>query len=61
MEQDDNGINFITVLFFIFLTLKLTGHIDWSWIWVMSPLWISLICLVVIEIANEMNKGNKDD
>jgi hypothetical protein len=61
MEQDDNGINFITVLFFIFLTLKLTGHIDWSWIWVMSPLWISLICLVVFGIIDEMNKGNKDD
>jgi uncharacterized membrane protein YtjA (UPF0391 family) len=29
-----------TILFFIFMTLKLTGHIDWSWWWVTAPLWI---------------------
>jgi len=27
-------------LFFIFLVLKLTGNIDWSWWWVAAPLWI---------------------
>lgn len=30
-----------TILFLIFLTLKLTDHIDWSWVWVCAPLWIS--------------------
>ena len=30
-----------TILFLIFLTLKLTEHIDWSWVWVTAPLWIS--------------------
>jgi hypothetical protein len=36
------GLSFTSVLFFIFLVLKLTGFIDWSWIWVCSPLWIPL-------------------
>lgn len=31
-----------TPLFFIFLILKLTGFINWSWWWVTSPLWIPL-------------------
>jgi len=31
------------VLFIVFLVLKLTGNIDWSWWWVTSPLWIHLI------------------
>lgn len=24
----------------LFVALKLTGHIDWSWFWVLSPFWI---------------------
>ena len=28
------------VLFSIFLVLKLTDHIDWSWWWVTAPLWL---------------------
>lgn len=31
------------VLFIVFFMLKLAGVIDWSWIWVLSPLWISWI------------------
>lgn len=35
------------VLFLIFLVLKLTGVIAWSWVWVLAPLWISAIIAVV--------------
>ena len=31
---------FGTLLTLLFVALKLTGHIDWSWWWVLSPLWI---------------------
>lgn len=34
-------ISFSVVLFLVFLVLKLTNVIDWSWWWVTSPLWIS--------------------
>jgi len=34
------GISLGSILFVIFLTLKLTGNIAWSWWWVTSPLWI---------------------
>ena len=37
-----------TPLFFIFLILKLTGFIDWSWWWVTSPLWIPLVFIIAI-------------
>ena len=30
------------VLFLIFLVLKLTNTIDWSWWWVTAPLWLPL-------------------
>lgn len=34
-----NGIGFGSLLFLVFLVLKLTGHITWSWWWVTAPLW----------------------
>jgi hypothetical protein len=45
---------FIDVLFFIFLILKLTGTITWSWWWVTAPLWfptavvIGILILVIL-------------
>lgn len=30
------------LLFLLFLGLKLTGYIDWSWWWVTAPLWIPI-------------------
>lgn len=47
-QSANNGIGCGTVLFFIFLTLKLTGNIDWSWWWVFAPLWIPAILVLVI-------------
>ena len=35
-----HGLGFCSVLALLFIALKLTGHIDWSWWWVLSPLWI---------------------
>ena len=36
------GMPFTTILFIVFLVLKLTHTIDWSWWWVTSPLWIPI-------------------
>ncbi len=44
-------VNFpiVGVLGLIFITLKLTGHIAWSWLWVLAPFWIPLaIALLII-------------
>jgi len=46
-----NGIGIGTVLFLIFLTLKLAevGQVaTWSWWWVTSPLWIPLVAVLGI-------------
>jgi hypothetical protein len=43
-----------TILFVVFLVLKLCGTIGWSWWWVTAPLWIpfgiSLLCSLLIAI-----------
>jgi hypothetical protein len=47
-NNTSNGLGLGTVLFIVFLILKLTGTIDWSWWWVTSPLWVPLTLGVVI-------------
>lgn len=44
------GAGFLGLLALIFITLKLTGVIGWSWWWVLSPLWIptSIILLIFV-------------
>ena len=42
MENSSSGIKFTSVLVLIFITLKLTGNITWSWWWVFSPWWIGI-------------------
>ena len=44
------------ILGLIFITLKLTGYITWSWLWVLAPFWIPigiglLILLIVFIVA----------
>lgn len=45
-----NGIGFTGLLTIVFITLKLLGKITWSWLWVLSPIWISVVitCIVLI-------------
>jgi hypothetical protein len=38
------------LLFIVFLLLKLTGLINWSWWWVTSPLWIPIVFAFSISI-----------
>lgn len=51
MENNRNisegGLSFSSILFLVFLVLKLTNVIDWSWWWVTSPLWIPIIIFLV--------------
>lgn len=42
------GTPWAAILFVVFLVLKLTGNIDWSWWWVTSPLWIAGGIIVVL-------------
>lgn len=43
MENKSSGITFNGLLTCIFIALKLTDVIDWSFWWVLSPLWIPIV------------------
>lgn len=47
-SSTSSGIGFSGLLTILFIGLKLTGHIDWSWWWVLSPIWISLLIVLFI-------------
>jgi hypothetical protein len=51
-SSSSGGIGFTGLLTVLFIGLKLTGYISWSWWWVLSPLWISaLLGLFIILLA----------
>ncbi|MDV3674492.1 hypothetical protein CMU30_14005 [Elizabethkingia anophelis] len=50
-NSKNTGFGLASVLFIVFLILKLCKVIDWSWWWVTSPLWISVLIQVAILIC----------
>lgn len=47
-QSQSAGIGFAGLLTIAFIVLKLTGVITWSWLWVLSPIWISFALSIVI-------------
>ncbi len=47
-SKSSGGIGFAGVLTIVFIVLKLTHVINWSWLWVLSPLWISLAFAILV-------------
>jgi hypothetical protein len=44
------GIGFFGLLTIVFITLKLLGYIEWSWVWVLSPIWAPFLLILIIGI-----------
>ena len=50
-KKASGGIGFAGLLGIVFIVLKLTGVIAWSWLWVLSPIWmpisIGILCAII--------------
>ena len=59
-NSSSSGIGICGVLTIVFIVLKLVGVINWSWLWVLCPLWIDIllavIVLVIITIIDKMTR-----
>lgn len=44
-------VGFAGLLTIVFIALKLIGVITWSWLWVLSPLWVGFLLWVVIFVS----------
>jgi hypothetical protein len=50
-ESSSSGISFMGLLTILFIALKLTNFIDWSWWWVLSPMWLTAVIFVFAVIV----------
>ena len=41
---------FIPLLTVLFIGLKLTGYVAWSWLWVLSPMWVTALVVIVLTV-----------
>lgn len=58
-KGSNGGMGLLSVLCLIFIVLKLTGLISWSWWWVLSPLWIYLALVIMVVILTALSKGGR--
>ena len=54
MTKSSSGISLPIIVFLIFLILKITNQISWSWFWIFSPLWIPVALFISIFIVAVM-------
>ena len=50
-SSSSGGIGFAGVLQIVFIVLKLMEIIDWSWWWVLSPIWISASVILAVMLV----------
>jgi len=55
-------MKFLPLLAVLFIGLKLTGYILWSWLWVLAPIWIPLgiggalaLGVIVLEVKSKQS------
>lgn len=49
-SSSSSGVGFTGLLTILFIALKLTGYVTWSWWWVLSPIWITLLAVVALVV-----------
>ena len=47
-QSSSGGIGFLGLLAILFITLKLLNVIQWSWLWVLLPIWIGFAIVIAI-------------
>ncbi len=55
-NSSSSGMGFTSLLTVLFIGLKLTDYIDWSWWWVLSPIWISVVLVLVVIVVGVVVK-----
>ena len=58
-NNSSGGIGFAGLLTIVFIVLKLLGKIEWSWWWVLSPIWISVLIVVATVVIGATIVTNK--
>lgn len=46
-SNSSSGVGFGGLLTLLFIALKLMGYITWSWVWVLSPIWLGITIIII--------------
>lgn len=46
-KESTGGVGFLGLLTIVFIVLKLTNNIHWSWWWVLAPIWMPILLIVL--------------
>lgn len=57
--NSSSGIGFFGLLTVLFVGLKLTNFIAWSWWWVLAPLWAPLTVFILVFLAALLAMASK--
>jgi hypothetical protein len=55
-NNSNGGIGFAGLLTVAFIVLKLMGVIAWSWWWVLSPIWITILLIIAMVVLSVIVK-----
>jgi len=58
-ESSSSAISFMGMLTILFIALKLTNYVDWSWWWVLSPIWLGFLLAVFAGLLVVLIEKNK--
>lgn len=48
MKEEDGSVGIGALLGVLFVGLKITGYVEWSWFWVTLPFWIEIVFWLVV-------------
>lgn len=58
--MENKSFDLIDALAVLFIALKLTGVINWSWLWVLSPIWLDLLAAIIVAVIVELRERGDD-
>ena len=62
MKDSNKGLSLSSFLTILFIILKVTGVIDWSWFWVLSPAIIPLsLVIIIVGVSMEVIEHLKEE
>jgi len=55
----EGGVGFLGLLQLAFIVLKLVGVIEWSWLWVLTPIWLPLLIIIIMVVIVTIKSWRK--
>ena len=58
-NQSGGGVGFLGLLAIVFIALKLTGFITWSWWAVLAPIFVPIVLIITLLVVLSLSRGRK--